>query len=199
VTLRLRTAVVAAVAAVLLAAVAVRTPAVQDRLLAALQSSARMHGGHAFTIGHSYKVLDPEFYTEPTFYTWTLTPAQAGRYVFRAIASFVVVPAPWQLESRAELAYLPEQIVWYLLVAFAPIGIVAGFKRDTLVTSLQVGYMAAAATGVALTSGNVGTLIRHRALTTPYLVWFSALGITMFVAWLSSRAQHAGESHAGDR
>lgn len=192
-TTRVRTAIVAATAAMLLIGVAVRTPSVRDRILGNLQTSARIHGGHAFTIGHSYKVLDPAFYTEPTFHTWTLTPAQAGRYVVRAFASFITVPAPWDLESKAELAYLPEQVVWYLLVVFAPIGVIAGFRRDRLVTTMQIGYITTAATGVALTSGNVGTLIRHRALTTPYLIWFSALGIIVFVTWVSSRANSSRE------
>src|SRR6185369_5605836 len=99
-TTRVRTAILAAAAALLLIGIAVRTPSVRDRVLANLQASARMHGGHVFTIGHSYKVLDPAFYTEPTFYTWTLTPAQAARYVVRAFGSFITVPAPWQIESK---------------------------------------------------------------------------------------------------
>ena len=192
-TTRVRTAILAAAAALLLIGIAVRTPSVRDRVLANLQASARMHGGHVFTVGHSYKVLDPAFYTEPTFYTWTLSPAQAGRYVVRAFFSFITVPAPWNLESKAELAYLPEQVVWYLLVVFAPIGAIAGFRRDRLVTTMQIGYIATAAIGVALTSGNVGTLIRHRALTTPYLIWFSALGMTVFVTWFSARATFSRE------
>ena len=194
-----RNAGLALLVAVPLTIAAVRLPQVQTRVMATLQASARMHGGHAFTIGHSYKLLDAGFYTVPTFYTWTLTPAQAGRYVVRALASYIVVPAPWQIESRAELAYLPEQVVWYLLVAFAPLGIVAGFRRDALVTWMQIGYMAAASAGVALTSGNVGTLIRHRALTTPYLVWFSALGVTVFITWILPHAYRAEESHAAHR
>ena len=30
---------------------------------------------------------------------------------------------------------------------------------------------------VAMTTGNVGTLIRHRTLIVPYLVWISAMGL----------------------
>ncbi len=197
-TRRVRSTVFALALAIPLIAVAARLPQVQTRVMGALQASARMHGGHVFTIGHSYKVLDPEFYTEPTFYTWTLTPAQAGRFVFRALGSFIIVPAPWQIESRAELAYLPEQVLWYVLVALAPIGIVAGFRRDSLVTAMQIGFMAAAAGGVAMRSGNVGTLIRHRALTTPFLVWFSALGLVVVVTRLS-RAMPAAEERHVDR
>jgi hypothetical protein len=197
-TLRMRNAIVVAALLVAAIVVSVRVPAIENRLLAVVQSSARTHGGHVFTIGHSYKLLDPEFYVMPTFYTWTLTPAEAGRYVVRAFASFITVPTPWAVESPVELAYLPEQVVWYLLVLFAPIGIVAGFRRDALVSSMLLGYLAASAAGVALTSGNVGTLIRHRALSTPYLVWFSALGVVVFITWLASRAQSSEAFHAAN-
>ena len=39
----------------------------------------------------------------------------------------------------------------------------------------------AAAALVAVTSGNVGTLIRHRGLALPYLVWLSAAGAAALI------------------
>jgi len=45
---------------------------------------------------------------------------------------------------------------------------------------------------VALTSGNVGTLIRHRGLALPYFVWLSALGGCEVVQRLATRtSRHA--------
>ena len=76
----------------------------------------------------------------------------------------------------AALAYLPEQIVWYIDRAAAPIGLVLACRRDALVAGLLFGHALVAAVTVALTSGNVGTLVRHRGLALPYLVWLSAVG-----------------------
>ncbi len=86
-----------------------------------------------FTVGHDYKLLDAGFYWNPgtpAASSLTLTRDEAARYVVRAATSFFVVPAPWQLESKRELAYLPEQIAWYVLVLLLPAGIVAGCRRD---------------------------------------------------------------------
>jgi hypothetical protein len=87
-----------------------------------------------------------------------------------------VQPLPWEMKSRTLLAYLPEQIVWYLLALLLPFGIYAGLKRDIVLTSVLVAHAAAAILIVALSSGNLGTLIRHRALALPYVVWLSAVG-----------------------
>ena len=39
-------------------------------------------------------------------------------------------PLPWKIESRALLAYLPEQIAVVRLVLLLPFGVVAGLRRD---------------------------------------------------------------------
>jgi hypothetical protein len=138
----------AVVATLLVSAVVMSTPQVQDRVVRALESTAKTHTGHVFTVGHAYKLLDEGFYFNPqtpAASTLTLTAGQAARYVLRGLVSFAVVPAPWQLASLRELVYLPEHLVWYTLLVLLPIGAVAGWRRDPLVT--------------------------------PYLVWVSAVGI----------------------
>ena len=35
---------------------------------------------------------------------------------------------------------------------------------------------------IALNSGNIGTLVRHRALLAPFLAWISALGLVALAA-----------------
>ena len=55
-------------------------------------------------------------------------------------------------------------------------------RRDPLVASLLFGYAIVAALMVALSSGNVGTLIRHRGLALPYVVWLSVVGVCELLA-----------------
>ena len=50
-------------------------------------------------------------------------------------------------------------------------------KSRMTITMMLVAYAAASALGVGLSSGNIGTLIRHRGITITYLVWLSALGV----------------------
>jgi hypothetical protein len=170
-------------------------------------SAAARHMGHAFTVGHAYKLLDPDFYSHPTFYLirgLEVSDEKAARFVVRAVVSFVFVPLPWDVHSRGELVYLPEHVLWLALVALTPVGLVAGLRRDPLLTGTLAGYALASAMAVALTSGNVGTLIRHRALVTPFVVWIGALGgcVALEAIARRSRADAApaaqGSVHAHD-
>lgn len=153
------------------------SPTLQNRLVREIDSAATEHSGHVFTVGHAYKLLDEPFYVTPGAKpVYRLTGGEAARFVVRALGSYLLVPLPWQIATAGELAYLPEQIVWYLLLVLSVVGIVAGYRRDPLVTCLLVGYLVPTAVVVALTTGNVGTLIRHRTLIVPYLVCLSAVG-----------------------
>ncbi len=185
-----------AVLGLALAAGAAATPSAQQRVTSALEAAAKVQSGHVFTVGHSYKLLDDGFYVNPVSAaasTLTLTAAQSARYVVRAAVSFVTVPLPWQLASTRELSYLPEQMLWYVLIALLPAGLVAGWRRDPFVTALFAGYALPTAVALALTNGNVGTLLRLRGIVIPALVWLSATG---FCAWLQRRAASEGTAAA---
>ena len=180
----------AAVAAALLAIIIV--PPLQRRAVEAVEGAATASAGHVFTVGHGYNLLDEGFYVHPTASRiFTLTPDEAGRYVLRAFATYFLTPLPWQIETRGELTYLPEQLFWYMLVVLASIGVAAAASRDRIVTSLLIAYVLPTAAIVALTTGNVGTLIRHRTLVVPYVVWLSAIGLTVAIRWASAPREAA--------
>lgn len=174
----------------LLVAVAIQ-PRVQERVRGALAETAFLHWGHVATPGYSYRLLDPRFYANyDRRSVYTMTSAEALRYVVRAGAEFVTAPRPSQIESRSALAYLPEQAIWYLLLALVPFGVVSGLARAPVVTCLLLSHGVVACAMVALTGGNIGTLIRHRGLVVPYLVWLAALGGCMLVSRIVSRSPH---------
>jgi hypothetical protein len=141
-----------------------------------------------FTVGHVYKLLDEGFYTTPEGSVWelSLTDAEAVRFVARAAASFIVTPWPWEMRSRSELAFMPEHLVWYLLIAALPFGIIAGWRIDPLATALLCGVAIPTAAVIAVTNGNVGTLLRLRGLVIPYIAWLSAIGLCVIGEWLAS-------------
>ena len=113
------------------------------------------------------------------------------RFVARAAASFVLTPLPWEVRSRGELALLPEHMVWYLMIVFAPIGVVAGWKRSPLLTCMLIGYAIPMAATIAVTNGNVGTLLRLRALVTPQLVWLSTIGLLAVMSTILERSRQS--------
>ena len=100
------------------------------------------------------------------------------RFVVRALVSFIVVPLPWQITSRSETVFLAQQVVWYLLVVLACAGLVAGIRRDALVTCLLGGLAVFGGAVIAINSGNIGSMVRFRDTTVPFIVWLSAVGAT---------------------
>ena len=168
--------------------IAFNRPAVQLRAWSAVYDAAYRNWGYINTPGYTYRLLDDRFYPHRSNVP-TMTPPEAIRFTVNALVSYVTVPVPWRIESRAALAFLPEQMVWYGLIALVPIGVWTGLRRDALITSLLVAHAAAAALMVALTGGNVGTLVRHRGLALPYLVWLSALGGVELARMLLARAR----------
>ena len=173
------------VAAPVLGAVLLVTPSIQERVTQVVRSSAFYHGGHIVSAGYSYQILDPRYYHDRRLLV-EMQGREAGRFVVRAVVSYVTEPVPWRSESLGLRAYLPEQMLWYVLLAFVPFGFVAGLRRDPLLTSLLASHAGALIMMVALTSGNIGTLIRHRGLALPYLAWLAGLGFCRVVNYLVS-------------
>jgi hypothetical protein len=181
-------------AAVVSIAVAVlwMQPPIRGRFLDATATVAKMHAGHVFTSGHAYKLLDDGFYMHPaTPAAWPLklTELQAGRFLVRAAISFIVTPLPWDMISLSELAFFPEHVLWLLMVLFVPIGAAAGWRRDPTITACLIGFALPTAVVLAVTTGNVGTLLRLRGLVTPYLLWFAVLGALSVMEWLLMRSK----------
>ena len=173
---RPRAALAALVVVPIAAAVLLSTSAVQDRVLSGVRRSVSYHAGHIVSEGYSYKLVEPRYYLE-TRNIPSMPAREAALYVIRAAVAYFTEPLPWHAESRLLRAYLPEQMAWFVLLAFVPIGIIAGHRRDAALTSMLAAQAFAAVVVVAMTSGNIGTLIRHRGLALPYFAWLAALGI----------------------
>lgn len=164
---------------VLIAAALMIAP-IQNRVLTALRTGAYYHSGHVLSAGYSYQALSGDYYRDG-LKIFTMPVHDIVDYVFRSYVAYVTEPVPWRIESRALLAYLPEQMFWMLLLALAPFGIYAGARRDVMLTALLVAHAVAGATIVAISSGNIGTLIRHRGLIMPYVAWLAGLGLYQLV------------------
>ena len=156
-----------------------------------LGDTAFLHWGHLSTPGVSYRLLDRRFYANyDRVSVYTMTAPEGARYVMRAGVEFLTAPRPSQIQSRSALAYLPEQAIWYLILALVPFGLVSGLARAPVVTCLLMSHALVACAMVALTGGNIGTLIRHRGLVVPYLVWLAAFGACALLSRTRSRSTH---------
>ena len=160
-------------------------PLVQARIMAQLKLSAVHQVGNVRTPGNHYKLLDQRIYSDRA--VGTMTAPEGLRYAVRALLSIVLVPLPWQVQSTSEIIFLAEQVLWYLLVLFACVGLIAGLRRDALVTCMLAGISATGAAVIAFNSGNVGTMVRFRDTVVPFMVWLSALGAVSVVSRIASR------------
>ncbi len=178
---RPRWLIAAALILPLVAGAAATRPAVQERALSVFRDAAMKHWGHINTPGQSYRLMDAEFYIDRKSVA-EMTPRDAGRYVIGAFWSYATVPLPWQVESRSALAYVPEHVLWIVLLLLTPIGAIAALRVDAVLGSLLIMHGGAAAAMVALSGGNVGTLVRHRGLAMPYFAWLAGLGLVVVAA-----------------
>jgi hypothetical protein len=173
---RPRLLIATAVAVPILVGATLNRPERQLKAYTSLQGVARQHWGHVATPGYVYTLLDERFYADRSSIS-DLGFSESARYVVRAFVRYVTVPLPWEARSASALAYMPEQIVWYAVVALLPFGIVFALRRDPVVACVLLATASIAIISVALTSGNVGTLVRHRGLAMPYLICLSAVGL----------------------
>lgn len=160
-------------------------PDVQGQIMKAYRMASTAHLGNVRTDGYAYHLLDDRFYAyqgydDPTL---TITPDEAARFTVRAFVSFFVEPVPWRAASVASVAFLPQQMSWYLLALLAAPGVLAGWRRDSAFTWLLVGNIIVGAATVALFNGNVGTFVRFRDSVVTIICWLSALGGCAVVEW----------------
>ena len=83
-------------------------------------------------------------------------------------------------------------MVWYLLVALLPIGVLFSLRRDVVLTMILCGVTVVSASAIALLNGNVGALVRLRVLAIPYLTWLSMVGLCELLARASRRHEVEG-------
>ena len=170
-----RRVAVAMIAAPVVVIALATAPWVQERVLANVRNAAIYHSGHVATPGYSYQLVHRGYYANRSKLL-DMPPGEAAGFVVKAVVAYFAQPLPWEVRSRMMLAYMPELMLWYLTALLLPFGIYAGLRRDVVLTSMLVAHAAAVILIVAVSSGNIGTLIRHRALALPYLVWLSAVG-----------------------
>ena len=165
-----------------------QTPTVEAWVMKQYRMAATTHLGNVQTVGYSYRLLDQRFYMNWTADpVKTLQPDEAGRFTLRALVSFFAEPLPWHAESTAAVVFIVQQVVWYVLAALMFVGIAAGWRRDSALTSMLVGNIIVGGVVVALFNGNVGTFVRFRDSVVTIIVWLSALGGCVAIEWAARR------------
>jgi hypothetical protein len=149
----------------------------EERFLTLVHLAANRHFGHVMSTGQSFRLLDETVYAGGLDAIDRMSFFDCTRFLMNAVGAFVVVPAPWRVSSAGELAMIPQQLAWYLFVAAAVAGTAVGLRRDAWLTCILAGYALAGLVIIAPNSGNVGTLVRHRDMIVPFVLWLGSLGL----------------------
>lgn len=99
-------------------------------------------------------------------------------------------PFPWTADRAIEQLTIPDMLLWYVALALALVGALAHLRQWRRFVHIG-GYVVGMVLIFAVAQGNVGTLIRQRAMMiVPFVVIFSGAG----AAWLWSRWQARRET-----
>jgi hypothetical protein len=180
VTLRWWVAALAVVALLAAAVVLSRDLTLRQQVGDQVQLAAGRHLGNVETPGGSFRLLDARFYAEGRHSVETISSDEGTRFLFRSVVAFFAVPLPWQIDSLSGLTMLPEQCLWYALLGLSVIGFRAAVRRDALLTAMLAACVLAAMVIIGPNSGNTGTLVRHRDMIVPAVVWLAATGLYPF-------------------
>jgi hypothetical protein len=134
------------------------------------------HRGHVVgTPGSHYKILDEKYYhgaklEEMTYFEFVRT-------FFKAWFNFIFQPFAWNPKTKLQLVAFPQMVIWYILFFFSLIGIMCSLRYKSRESLILLIYLFVMSSTIALYSGNIGTVFRHRDMVTPYYLIFSAVGL----------------------
>jgi hypothetical protein len=98
------------------------------------------------------------------------------RHLPIGVLFLVAAPFPLTARTTTEIGLAPEMLLWYAALVLAVFGLVEVVRRRE--TAFATCVLAAGAIGLVLSlvEGNVGTLVRHRAMLVPFVVMLAAIG-----------------------
>lgn len=136
-----------------------------------------IHHGHVGTRGISYKILDPVYYATPDL-LYNIPFFIFLKFLFRGVYHFILEPLPFRFFNLSFLYVMPQMVFWYFLLPFMFIGIIISLGRNKVGALIIMGYLVLSTVSIALSSGNIGTLVRHRDYVSQFYLIFAAIGLS---------------------
>ena len=147
-----------------------------------IEKALQSHIGHVNTSyghgGYAYKLLDDKYYSPVGYNVNNITWREIVKAFLKGWYHFLFEPFVWDMKSKSMLMSFPQMILWYLLLVFAMVGILFGLRYNWRYTFIFIINILLLSSVIALSSGNIGTLFRHRDIVTSFYLIFSAVGIT---------------------
>lgn len=139
-----------------------------------------IHCGHIGTPGVTYKIFEDKYYNNQSLFN-EIGPITFTVSLMKGLFHFMFEPFPARISNHTFLLVLPQMILWYGLLFFTIVGIFKAKQSDCVAMLAVLIYLILLTLPIALSSGNVGTLFRHRDLVTPFYLIFAANGISGYL------------------
>jgi len=112
------------------------------------------------------------------------SPIKIVRFLPKGMAYFLFAPFPWGTEGLIQKITIPENILWYLLFAFALYGLYI-YRMRWRIFSCTLFFMIISILAYSLILANFGTAYRQRAAILPFFFIFAAAGIAKLLGDVS--------------
>ncbi len=127
------------------------------------------------TGGQVYQLFIPgKEIQDYTFLDWV-------RYAPRAWYHMLSEPILSSKASLSLLLFFPVKVIFLILCVLALLGTLMAMRYGQIEAVIFVSIFVILGTGIAMSSGNVGTMLRHRDIISPVVFIFSAFYITRFL------------------
>lgn len=136
-----------------------------------------LHTGYVNTGGKVYRVLDNRYYERPNL-VYGMGWVEIIFSSARSLIHFLFEPFPWRMVNFSLLFAYLQMVIWYILFFFACVGFLKIKDYNYTLYLPLVFYLLMGTLIIALPSGNVGTVFRHRDILSPFFFVFSAVGIS---------------------
>jgi hypothetical protein len=120
--------------------------------------------------GFCYRLLSDEQLARSA-----MSPNDFMTMVVRGWFHLFLEPFPWRvIEKPKFILYLPQMLLWYVLLFFAFRGVRLSFYRHKRISLFLLIYFIIMASGLVVVSGNIGTVFRLRDVFSPLIFIFAS-------------------------
>lgn len=140
-----------------------------------LEDSIFYQKGFYYTGGRVYQLFIPgkDSWQDYTFFDW-------ASYIFKGWYHLLSEPILSSNSSAKLILLFPVKLVFLILCTLAVPGILMAARYGHIEAVIFLSILIIVGTGLAMTSGNIGNMLRHREIITPIIFIFSALYISRF-------------------
>jgi len=105
----------------------------------------------------------------------------------KGLVSLIFRPFPWEIDNVQKVFFYPVSVIYGVLFIFFIIGSLIGLRYRARESAFLILLFVTLSVFLALTSGNTGTMVRHRDMTTPIYIILSSFGIVQLLSRIQYR------------